>query len=246
MTRAEVVCLLPARNAAGDLPAFLISAARVCDAIVALDDGSTDETRDLLRNHPLVRIVLTNPPRPDHRGWDDAGNRNRLLAAAAELDPAWIISLDADERIDAGDAAALRRFLATDALPGCAYGFRHVPMRGDGAHFLPRYQWVYRLFAYEPGQRFPDRRLHFPPVPSSIPRARWIRTTLRIQHLGSMTEERRANRFQKYLEADPAREFQAEYGHLLHTPDPAELRRWEPRPDGLPVLLGEERGTRGR
>ncbi len=244
MTRCEVVCLLPARNAAGDLPGFFASAARVCDAVVALDDGSTDETGALLRGNPLVATLLTNRTRPDYRTWDDAGNRNRLFEAAGALDPIWIISLDADERIDAGDAAALRQFLATDALPGCAYGFRHVPMRGDGERFLPRYQWVYRLFAYEPGQRFPDRRLHFPPIPTSIPRALWLRTTLRIQHLGGMTEERRSNRFQKYLEADPAREFQAEYGHLLHTPAPGELRRWEPRPAGLPVLLGEATGDR--
>ncbi|MGH2534749.1 MAG: glycosyltransferase, partial [Thermomicrobiales bacterium] len=244
MTRFAVVCLLPARNAARDLPGFFASAARVCDAVVALDDGSTDETGALLRDQPLVATLLTNPIRPDYRTWDDAGNRNRLLEAAGALDPTWIISLDADERIDEADAAALRQFLETDALPGCAYGFRHVPMRGDGEHFLPRYQWVYRLFAYEPGQRFPDRRLHFPLVPTSIPRALWLRTTLRIQHLGGMTEERRAIRFQKYLEADPAREFQTEYGHLLHTPDPSELRRWEPRPAGLPVLLGGEAARR--
>jgi glycosyltransferase involved in cell wall biosynthesis len=238
-----MVCLLPARNAEGDLPEFLTSAARVCDAIVALDDGSTDETHALLRSHPLVKVLLSNPPRPDYRGWDDAENRNRLLEAAADLDPAWIISLDADERIDASDAVALRRFIESDALPGCAYGFRHVPMRGDAQHFLPRYQWVYRLFASEAGQRFPDRRLHFPPVPTSIPRSRWVRTTLRIQHLGGMTDERRSVRFQKYLEADPAREYQAEYGHLLQSPDPCELRRWEPRPQNVPVLLAAESGA---
>ena len=55
-----------------------------------------------------------------------------MLEAAAALEPEWILSLDADERIDAGGAAALRAFLETDALPGCAYGFRHVPIVDRG------------------------------------------------------------------------------------------------------------------
>jgi glycosyltransferase involved in cell wall biosynthesis len=172
-----LVVLVPARNAAGDLPGLLDSIRGLADAVVALDDGSTDGTREVLAAEPLVEVLLTNPRREDYRGWDDAANRNRLLEAAAALEPEWILSLDADERIDAGDAAALRAFLETDALPGCAYGFRHVPMRGDVDHYLPRYQWVYRLFACQPGQRFPDQRLHFVPVPTSIPRSRWIRTT---------------------------------------------------------------------
>ena len=124
MSRTPVVCLLPARNAAADLPGYFESAARFCDAVVALDDGSTDETRELLEGCPLVKVLLTNQRQKSYRDWDDAANRNRLLDAAAELNPEWIISIDADERIDPSDAAALRDFLRWDALPGYAYGFR--------------------------------------------------------------------------------------------------------------------------
>lgn len=233
----KIVCLLPARNAESDLPGYFDSVGLVCDAIVALDDGSTDATHDLLAAHPLVVRLLTNERRDDYATWDDATNRNRLLAAAADLDPEWILSIDADERFDPTDAAALRAFVATDALPGCAYGLRHMAMRGDPDHYVPREQTVYRLFAYAPGQRFPKSRLHFVPVPTSIPRARWIRTTLRLQHLGSLTSERRLARFVKYLEADPDRRYHADYSHLLTDVAPAELRRWTPRPADLPVLL---------
>jgi glycosyltransferase involved in cell wall biosynthesis len=232
----RVICLLPARNAAADLPRFLESAAHYCDAIIALDDGSTDNTLEILEASPLVARLIRNPVRVDYRDWDDAANRNRLLTEAADFAPDWIISVDADECIDPSDARALREFLATDALPGCAYGFHHVPMRGDAEHYLPQFQWVYRLFSYAPDQRFPRRRLHFVPVPTAIPRRRWINTTLRIQHFGGMTVERRQARFRKYEEADPVRRYQSNYDHLLHDPSPDELRRWEARPPGLPVL----------
>src|SRR5215212_6317434 len=68
----KVVCLLPARNAAADLPGFFESAARFADAVVALDDGSTDETRELLEACPLVEVLITNPRRESYRRWDDA------------------------------------------------------------------------------------------------------------------------------------------------------------------------------
>ena len=230
---SRVVCLLPVRDAAEDLPAYLASAARVCDAVVALDDGSTDETPDLLAASPLVEHLLTNPPRRGYHGWHDGANRNRLLAAAADLEPDWILSLDADERIDEGDARALRDFVDREALPGCAYGLQHVRMWGEDA-CEPGRHWIYRLFAYEPGQVFPNRRLHFNPVPTSIRRRTWVKTTIRVQHFGASSERRRLARLAKYGQADPAG--RTDYGGLNASPR-GELVPWQPRPPGQSVLL---------
>jgi glycosyltransferase involved in cell wall biosynthesis len=231
----SLVCLLPVRNGAADLPGYLESASSFADAIVALDDGSTDETRDILAAHPLVRILLTNPPRPDYRGWDDGANRNRLLEAAAQLDPSWILSLDADERFAPGDDAALRRFVDSEALPGFAFGFTVYRMWGDLEHYDAAGYWVYRLFAFEPGQRFGERRLHFDPIPDSMPRTRCLRTSLRIQHLAGMTAPRRQARREKYLQADPGRVSGYHYADL--TEARAEVKPWTARPAGAPVLL---------
>ena len=232
--RGPLVCLLPARNAEGDLPGWLESVRGFADAVVALDDGSTDGTRELLAADPLVQVLLENPRRESYEGWDDAANRQRLLDAAAALEPGWIMSLDADERIDPADAAALRDFVSTGARPDMAYGFRVYRMAGDLAHFDRAGLWAYRLFAYAPGQRFSEDRLHFVPVPTAIDRRRFLNTTLRIQHLGGLTEERREARFAKYAEADPGNEFQADYSNLLAATHGAS--RWEARPEGLPVV----------
>ncbi|MFN8594311.1 MAG: glycosyltransferase [Thermomicrobiales bacterium] len=234
MTNHTIVCLLPVRNGEADLPGYLASVSRFADAVVALDDGSTDRTRELLRANPIVKRVLVNPPRPDYVGWDDAANRNRLLAAAAEFAPEWIISLDADERIPADDAAVLREFLEMEALPGLAYGCKVFRMWQDLDRYDPEGLWVYRLFAFAPGQRFPDQRLHFVPVPTSIPRERWVRTTIRIQHLAGLNEARRLARFEKYRQADPDNAFQHSYRDLLEPP--RDLLVWEARADRLPVL----------
>jgi glycosyltransferase involved in cell wall biosynthesis len=237
MAVMKIVCLLPVRNGASDLPGYFSSVARFADAVVALDDGSSDETRAMLEREPLVARLLTNPVRADYRDWNDSANRNRLLEAAAALDPEWIISLDADERIDDGDALALRAFLETDALPGLAYSFRWYTMVGDLEHALPEPIWVHRLFAYAPGQQFSSRELHFAPIPTSIPRRAYLRTTFRIQHLAGLSNERRLARYNKYREADPNIRFAYDYSAILDVPHSDELIRWQARDPSTPSLF---------
>ena len=234
MRSHELVCLLPARNCEHDLPGYFESVARFADGVVALDDGSTDGTRAALEREPLVKAVLSNPRRDTYEGWDDAGNRSRLLEAAAGLRPRWLFFLDGDERLSPDDGLALRRFTLTEALPEVAYGFR-VHRMVDGLESYDRSSlWVYRLFAHREGQSLPETKLHFVPVPAQIPRERWVKTTLRIQHLSSLDEARRAARYQKYLEADPGNRFQSSYRHLLDSP--RYRKPWLPRPPHEPVV----------
>jgi hypothetical protein len=230
----RLVCLLPARNCAHDLPGWFTSVSPFVDAVVALDDGSTDDTYDQLAIQPLVRILERNPTRTSYAGWDDGANRNQLLHAAGALEPDWIVSIDADERIPADDFAALRHFVDRDALPGYAYGFSRYRMIDDLEHYDRIEQRAWRLFAYEPAARFPDGRLHRFPIPTNIPRDRWLRTSVRIQHLASLTESRRAARWSKFQEADPDCRWERDYAYTRAAP--GERRRWIRRPAGLPVL----------
>jgi glycosyltransferase involved in cell wall biosynthesis len=233
-TSPRLTCLLPVRNGAADLPGWFESVERFADSVVALDDGSTDGTAQLLGAHPLVEVLLSNEPRSSYRGWDDAANRNRLLAAAERTDPDWVLFLDADERLSADDAAALPRFLAREAVPGCAYGMRVFGMLEDPGTYGRNGLWVYRLFAFTPGQRLRPRRLHDVPVPADIPRSHWVQTTLRIQHLGGSTAARRAARLEKYREADPDGRYQQSYDVLVKPP--RATHRWKARSPGDPVL----------
>lgn len=232
--RPLIVALLPVRNGAHDLADWFDSVGRVADGVVALDDGSTDATRSILADSPAVARLLTRPVRPDHTGWNDALNRQLLLEAAGELRPRWVLFIDADERLAPDDAAALRNFVEHEAVAGNAYGFRVHRMIGDDGGFDRDDLVVYRLFAWEPGLTLPDTRLHFVPVPTQIPTERRVETTIRLQHLGGSTPERRTRRFHKYREADPEREFQADYGNLLEPP--GELSSWQPRDPAEPVV----------
>ncbi len=236
--RPLLAVLLPVRNGADELDEWFDAVGAVADVVIALDDGSTDTTVDVLTGHPLAHTVIRRPVRPDYGGWDDAANRQLLLDAAAHVQPQWVLYLDADERITADDAAALRAFLEVEATRGDAYGLRVHRMIGDDGHYDRDDLLVYRLFAWEPGLRLPHERLHFVPVPTTIPADRRRPTSIRIQHFASATAERRRRRFEKYRQADPDLEFQGDYGSLLDAPQT--LSTWMPRSVDAPVLVEPE------
>ena len=84
----------------------------------------------------------------------------------------------------------------------------------------PTRSWVYRLFAYTPEtSSLRVGRLHFNPVPGSIPRERWIRTHLRLQHFGAADPAGIAARLQKYAEADPRSEYCVDQAGRMPSPD---------------------------
>ena len=226
-----VVCLLPVRNAEVVIDAWVASVECFADAVIALDDGSTDATAQRLDAHALVKVLLRNPIRSSYEGWDDAGNRQQLVDAVGRLpallgdDPSfttrciWVVQLDADERISRDDAEALRKYLLTEADPTYAYLLRCYRMIDDELHFDRRENWAGRVFAYRPGVRLPTDALHFVPLPVDIPPSSYRRTTIRIQHFGNATPSLRRARFDKYREVDPGGEHQRSYEHLLDEPE---------------------------
>ncbi len=233
--RPLLAVLLPVRDGAADLPGWLRGIRDLADIVLALDDGSTDRTRELLEADPLVRAVLRNPPRPSAAGWNDLENRQRLLEAAADLRPRWVLFLDVDERIPAEDRVALRSFLASgDADPRAAYAFRVLRMVAEDRYDRAGL-WVVRMFAWRPGIRLEGPRLHLVPAPEDVPPARWLATTLRICHLASLDADRRLARLEKYRAADPAGFAQGRYRALLEGPGAG--RPLEARDPATPVPL---------
>ncbi|CAM2930026.1 glycosyltransferase family 2 protein [Rariglobus hedericola] len=235
-----VVALLPARNAARHLDRYLACVETLGASIVALDDGSTDDTADRLHASPLVRTLLRNPVRTTYAGWDDATNRQRLLTAAESLRPTWILQLDADEEISGTDARLLLELVRSPAPRHTAYSFQVFRMLdGDGLTYDKANLWVYRLFRYAPGMRLPSTRLHLEPVPVCIPAHRRLRTHIRIRHFSSVTTADREARFAKYREADANNEFQASYQNLLSAP--GNVRPWLDHPDDVQPVIEPQR-----
>lgn len=111
-----------------------------CDEILVLDSGSTDGTVDLCRRLG-ARVIETDWP-----GW--VKQKNRAVAAATHD---WILSLDADERVDATLAARITALAAAGLeAPRAPIGYEVTRK----VHYLGRWirhsgwypEWRIRLF----------------------------------------------------------------------------------------------------
>ena len=94
----RLIALANMKNEEWIIECWLKRTSEFADAIIVLDDGSTDATPDVLKAHPKVIKLIQNPPNKPYRMVE---NRNRLLEAASQFNPEWVFYLDADEIMDA-------------------------------------------------------------------------------------------------------------------------------------------------
>lgn len=100
------------------LPRWLEAMDQLATEVVAIDDGSTDDSLEILRGHPLVTEVVAK-----RRGRQtDTQDHRRLTQMALDHGADWISFLDADEMWDARIVHELPVLLA-DADVG-EYKFR--------------------------------------------------------------------------------------------------------------------------
>lgn len=90
-------------NEADRIARCIASLVAVCEEVIVLDSGSTDDT---------VRIARELGARVEHRGWDGfARQKNAAIAMASQP---WVLLLDSDEWLEADAQAELRRLVAGD------------------------------------------------------------------------------------------------------------------------------------
>jgi dolichol-phosphate mannosyltransferase len=121
--------VLPARNEAGSLPSTVAEWAGALGAltdaheIIVVDDGSTDDTLDVVRRlaarYEQLRVVSHGRP---------SGYGAAVASGFAHAVHPWLFFTDADGQFDPGDFALL---LECRTLGGIAVGYR--PQRADPA-----------------------------------------------------------------------------------------------------------------
>ena len=216
-----LVGMIQARDEERYLPGWLASIAPSVDAIVALDDGSLDRTAEILSAHPKVVRLFQNPP---GQAWDERGNQVTLVKAAREYGD-WALALDADERIEAGFAAAAGPLIAEaerDGIDCLCFALREL--WGDRRHYRVDGDWSrksrYRLFRNDPThRRFDPRPLHRFWMPMEIAfnlETRGRYSGFNLYHISTIARAARIARLQRYEIMDPDHKYQQiGYDHLI-------------------------------
>lgn len=111
MIRKKLVANVWIKNEIQLIDSFLERTSEIVDEIVALDNGSTDGTYEVLKAHPKVTVLFRDPPGTPVF---EKRMRNRLLDTARERAADWVLILDTDEILDKRLAVERDRLMERD------------------------------------------------------------------------------------------------------------------------------------
>ena len=106
------------RNEEYHLPTFLQHIQNYVDFIVAVDDGSTDNTYEILNSHPLCKEIIKLPVHTSE-DWEEAANRQLVVKLAKKHGAEWVLCCDPDERFEENFLKNIRKIIAEDKKLSC-------------------------------------------------------------------------------------------------------------------------------
>jgi len=214
---------------------------RLCDTAIIATNNADKDTKNLIESFGFSHYE-------DNREWGiyQPSIKTRLLERAGELQPDWIVALDADEAFAPEFTREEAEKLAKQEE--IAWYFLIVNLYNDEDHFvhgtgIQRF-WNIRFYKYLPqyGLQFQRKALHCGLAPPMAYRYGW-HAPYYLLHYGLMAKEdrdRKADRYQKY---DPNKKFKhgTYYDELR-----AELKPRKFDPEGLLAKLKEAPDTQDR
>ena len=213
--------LLAVRDDLRYLPGYVASVGAQTDGIIALDDGSSDGSAEFLEACEEV-IELIRIPR-DRPAWDEVGNYLRLVDAGLRHGADWLVSLDADERVERDFRTRLEWVIARGRLVGLSsYQVKLRELWNSPEHYRSDGIWGEkiraRIFRARSGASFDDRPLHGLKVPLEEFRVRrYPVADLEVYHLRMLRPEDRRARRERYERADPDSIWQPVIGYAYLT-----------------------------
>ena len=128
--RPRIICMMNIKNEDRWLREVLDTIAGVADGIVVLDDGSTDQTPQICREHPAVIDFY----RQENVPLDKVRDKNHILRMALAQKPDWILCLDGDEVLEESAPQRIQEAIRTSPADVSSFSFEFLYMWNDRRH----------------------------------------------------------------------------------------------------------------
>lgn len=181
--------------------------AKYVDGMVFLDDASTDRTAEIcqaqkktFRYRRLTEPLFTT---------DESVLRTILWEMTVELEPTWILALDADELLETKIIKELPALANQKSFDLVAFPIYHF--WGDLFHYRVDHYWnpylsrTACLYRYQKdlSYHWPSRKLHCGRFPSEVAGVPRLSSPIRLFHLGYANKKEHHQKYHNYLSLDP-------------------------------------------
>lgn len=214
MVDALIACMMRVKNEARWIERCVGSVLSLCDAVVILDDHSTDGTAEICERIPKTKVI-----RSPFSGLDETRDKNYLLAEVARMNPEWVLHIDGDEELEDDGPAKIRQTI----LSGAADAYKmQVVYLWDKPDMIRVDRWYAdfcrpSLFRFKPGLKFESGRaaanFHCGNVP--VPVGVMGRTGARLMHWGYIHAADRIRKYHWYNQKDPNNRAEDCYRHMV-------------------------------
>lgn len=223
MESMKIVAMLRVKNEERWIEKSLQAASDLCDELVILDDGSTDNTIKICRNFDKVVDIHHQENLP----FDESRDKNKLLNMALARRPDFILTLDGDEIIQTNARDILYPELNILYPDAPMFEFQVLTMWNKSNQY--RYDGIYSdiwakkliRISSQPKNLFFEGtnysgNSHCPPIPTNS--KGWqesIRSKVKIFHYGNYDEELRQKKYKLYTTIDPSNRSFDGYVHII-------------------------------
>jgi glycosyltransferase involved in cell wall biosynthesis len=232
------LCAMRIKNEAQHIHEALSRALPLCERVFIFDDHSQDETLTICQSFGDRVTIFSST----FEGFDEARDKNYLLAKIIEAGPEWVLWVDGDEVLERSGPEKLR--CAVDSGRGVAGYFLRIAylwndprqVRVDGIYGRFKRLSLFGLKGQPTSRlRFPSSgyggNLHCGNVPQGLV-GEFRELNVQLKHYGYMTREQRLAKYRWYTTIDPGNSAEDHYRHLAEisgarfAPGPPRVEPW--------------------
>ena len=224
MPDPKVLAMYRIKNEERWIEKSLEAASEICQQIIVLDDGSTDDTLKICKSFSSVVDIHEQK----NLEFDDTRDKNRLLKMGLKCKPDFMMTLDGDEIIMPNMKQILKEDLTilypeTDVFKIKFLEVREKPnqIRINDATATDFFPVIFRLknqpknLCYDE-MKFPGN-VHCPDIPQNAIGQKFpVTSRLKVLHYGIYDEKLRFKKYEHYNKLDPNNTEFYGYEHLIH------------------------------